>query len=258
MHRYSPFDRRLLLEHRANDPDLLRKMAASLAFVAGAINAGGFLVVHFYTSHVTGTISRVADGVVLGDREAVKTGAFIVMSFLLGAMCTGSLVAFGRRRRLRGKYAFSLAEESILLLIFGLSSASLGNDPRLILPAALLLSFIMGMHNALFTKISHAVVRTTHMTGVLTDLGIELSRLFYYNRTHSRRTKPVMADRERLKLHALLIGSFFMGGICGAYAFPRFGFVAVLPIAGFLFLLSRRTLVFDLRARLKLLSLKRS
>jgi uncharacterized membrane protein YoaK (UPF0700 family) len=250
--RLSPFDRRLLLESHSADAGLLVKIAASLAFVAGAINAGGFLMVHFYTSHVTGTLAKVADGVALGSYESVRDGLWIVSAFMLGAMSTAFLVAFGRRQRFRGKYAFSLAVESLLLTVFGLSSAALARDPRLVFPEALLLSLIMGMHNALFTKISHAVVRTTHMTGNVTDFGIELARLLYRNHGRGRKTRPVVADRFKMKLHGLLILAFLSGGIAGAFAFQRFGFLAALPLAAFLLLLSFPALLFDLRARLKL------
>ena len=250
--RLSPFDRRLLMEHPNQDPALLVKIASSLAFVAGAINAGGFLMVAFYTSHVTGTLSRVADSAVLGDFGAVRDGLLIVLAFLLGAMSTTFLVAYGRRQRFKGKFAFSLAVEALLLVLFSLSSASLSKDPRLVLQEALLLSTIMGMHNALFTKISHAVVRTTHMTGNVTDFGIELARLLYRNRDQGPRHEPVLADRFKLKLHGMLVGSFLLGGITGAYGFQRYGYFAALPMAAFLFLLAFPALWLDLRGRIKL------
>jgi uncharacterized membrane protein YoaK (UPF0700 family) len=248
----SPFDRRLLLEHPRDNAALLVKIAASLAFVAGAVNAGGFLMVHFYTSHITGTLARVADSAALGNSQDIRDGFCIVTAFLLGAMSTTFLVAYGRRQRFRGKYAFSLAVEAVFLAVFGLSSAALARDPRLVFPEALLLSLIMGMHNAIFTKISHAVVRTTHMTGNLTDFGIELARLLYRNRRQGARLAPVLADRFKLKLHGLLIASFLSGGLAGAFAFQCFGFLAALPLAGFLLLLSFPALLLDLRARLRL------
>jgi uncharacterized membrane protein YoaK (UPF0700 family) len=250
--RLSPFDRRLLIEHPQQDPALLVKIASSLAFVAGAINAGGFLMVAFYTSHVTGTLSRVADSSALGDFAAARDGLLIVLAFLLGAMLTTFLVAFGRRQRFKGKFAFSLAVEALLLVVFSLSSAAFSKDPRLIFQEALLLSLIMGMHNALFTKISHAVVRTTHMTGNVTDFGIELARLFYRNHDKSLRHLPVLADRFKLKLHGMLVASFLLGGIIGAFGFKRYGFLAALPMAAFLLLLSFPALWLDLRGRLRL------
>ena len=257
-HLYSPFDQHILLERSVNDPRTLSKIAASLAFIAGAINAGGFLLLRYSTSHVTGTTVRLSSDIGLGDWQGASGALVIVLSFLFGAMTTAFLVAFGRRRRFRGKYAFSLAVESGLLLVFGLSNPTLANDPRLVQGAIILLSFIMGMHNALFTKISQAVVRTTHMTGVLTDFGIELSRLLYYNRRDHVRTKPIIADRQKLALHALLLVSFISGGVIGTLAFQHFGFIAMLPIAAFLLLLSQRYLIFHIRSRFRLWALKRA
>ena len=74
-----------------------------------------------------------------------------------------------------------------------------------------LLCFIMGLQNAVITQISRAVIRTTHVTGLLTDLGIELGKLLYMNR-HAD-APPVRANRGRIRVHAQLIVGFLVGGL---------------------------------------------
>lgn len=88
-----------------------QQLARYLAFVAGAVNAGGFLAVRQYSSHVTGIVSAIADNLALGDLPVVFTGLAAVFSFLLGAMCTASMVLWARRRALESEYALPLVDE---------------------------------------------------------------------------------------------------------------------------------------------------
>jgi uncharacterized membrane protein YoaK (UPF0700 family) len=110
-----------------------------------------------------------------------------------------------------------------------------------------LLCFIMGLQNAVITKISKAEIRTTHVTGLVTDAGIELGKLLYINRSTDK--SPVLANRQRLRLHALLIGCFFTGGLAGAIGFKFAGFVTTVPLAVVLSILTLRPLLHDLRVR---------
>ena len=155
------------------------------------------------------------------------------VSCAAGAATTAVLVNWARRRHLHSEYAFSLMLEAVLLLLFGLLGANLNTLIDIFLPATVLvLSFIMGLQNAIVTKISKAEIRTTHMTGIVTDLGIELGRLMYWNRAQEANAVHfVRADRDRLGIHATILGLFFAGGLAGALAFKQVGFVASVPLA---------------------------
>jgi len=220
-----------------------------LAFVAGAVNAGGFLAVHRYTSHMTGIVSSVADDLVIGSIGLALAGLVSVAAFLTGAITTTLLISWARRHGLRSKYALALLLEAALLLVFGLVGANLTSFASLLVPTAvLLLCFIMGLQNAIVTKISNAEIRTTHMTGVITDLGIELGRLIYWN--HSQKANDIQivrANTDKLFIHASLLGLFFFGGIAGALAFKALGFSATLPIALLLVAMALPAIVIDLR-----------
>ena len=223
-----------------------------LAFVAGAINAGGFLAVNRYTSHMTGMVSSIADDLVLGSIGLALAGLVSLAAFLCGAITTTLLISWARRQELRSKYALALLLEAVLLLVFGLVGANLKSFATLLVPTAvLLLCFIMGLQNAIVTKISNAVIRTTHMTGVITDLGIELGRLIYWN--HSRAANDIQivrANTDKLVIHASLLGLFFSGGIAGALAFKAMGFSATLPIALVLVAMALPAVLLDLRSRI--------
>jgi len=226
-----------------------RHLALVLAFIAGSTDAGGYLAVRHYTSHMSGVVSSMADNLALGDVTLWLSGFSALLAFLIGAACTAILVNWGRRRSLHSEYAFPLLLEALLLLFFCLGGAW-GGHPKWLFASIfmLLLCFTMGMQNAIITKISHAEIRTTHMTGIVTDIGIELGKLFYWNSPKADLTMPmVMADREKLRLLLLLIGLFFFGGLLGALTFRHVGFLFFLPLAALLLVLACVPTLDDLR-----------
>ncbi len=223
-----------------------------LAFVAGAINAGGFLAVQQYTSHMTGIVSSIADNLVLGVYAPVLTGCGVLLSFLAGAACSAVMVNYSRRRQLHGEYALPLLLEAVLLLCFGLLGAKLSQiDGLFVSVTVTLLGFIMGLQNAVITKISSAEIRTTHITGIVTDIGIELGKLIYWNTDPSDGAAPVMANRARLKVLSLLAFFFFAGGVLGALGFKHLGYVATVPLALLLVVLAMPPAIDDLIALVK-------
>jgi uncharacterized membrane protein YoaK (UPF0700 family) len=231
------YARSLTTEERTSRGD--RHLGFALAFIAGATNAGAFLAVGLYTSHMTGLVSSIADNLALGQLALVFSAAGAVFSFLFGALTSSFMVNFARRRNLRSQYALPLLLEALLLLLFGLLGATLATIPGLFVPATvMLLCFMMGLQNAVITKISSAVVRTTHLTGVITDLGIELGRLLYWNRSNLPLEERVVADRDRMRVLSLLCGFFLLGGVGGALGFKHIGFSTTIPLAALLVALS--------------------
>lgn len=240
------YARSLATEERTARSD--RHLGFALAFIAGAANAGAFLAVGLYTSHMTGLVSSIADHVALGELTLALAALGAVLSFLLGAMTSAFMINFARRRALRSLYALPLLLEAGLLLAFGMLGASLAKVVGLFVPATvMLLCFMMGLQNAVITKISGSVVRTTHLTGVITDLGIELGRLLYWNRSARRAEERVVADRDRLMVLALLCAFFLLGGISGAIGFKHAGYASTIPLAALLVAMSIVPVLDDLR-----------
>lgn len=222
------------------------RLGALLSFVAGATNAGGFLAVGQYTSHMTGVVSSVADNLVLGQIRLVLVGLASLLAFLGGAMTTAWMVNWGLRRNLHSAYGRPLLVEAALLLIFGLFGAGINFFAGLFVPlTVLVLCFIMGLQNAVITKISNAEIRTTHVTGLITDLGIELGKLLYVNRL--TREKLVKANRKKLRIHLKLIISFFVGGLLGAVGFKTIGYITTVPLSVMLLLLSWHPVMNDVK-----------
>ena len=208
-----------------------RQLGLVLAFVAGAANAGGFLAVHQYTSHMTGIVSSMADHLALGQWQDYLAGFGALLSFIGGAACSAILVNFGRRRQLHSEFALPLMVEALLLLGFGALGERLSHVAGLFVPlTVMLLSFIMGLQNALITKLSHAEIRTTHITGLVTDIGIELGKMAYWN-SSGPALPPVRANPLRLRILLQLAVCFFVGGVSGALGFKLIGYLATLPLA---------------------------
>lgn len=224
-----------------------RTLGLLLAFNAGAINAGGFLVVHMYTSHMTGFLSLVADNLVLGNMTLVLSAVGTLWAFMSGAGTTAIMVNWARHQRLRSGFALPLLLEAVLMLLFGLMGAiTLGwRTPFAVPLTVLLLAFIMGLQNAVVTKMSSAQIRTTHMTGVVTDLGIEMGKALYWNRRGTPPGAQVHANQSRLRLFASLLAMFTAGGVVGAAGFKYVGFIWVVPLASILLALSLPPLAAD-------------
>lgn len=242
--------RRLLhLSGQHRTPSVDRLFGLLLAFNAGAVNAGGLLVVHMYTSHMSGFASQVADGLVLGNLPLLLGAVGALLAFTVGASTSAVIVHWGRQHHLRSAYAMPLLLEAALLLVFGLLGALTlsWRTPFAVPLTVLLLSFIMGLQNGLSSIMSHGKLRTTHMTGHVTDLGIELGRLFYRNQRHTPDGQRVRASRPAMGLLGGLIAMFIVGGLVGAAGFKYVGFVWVVPLAALLLAVSLPPFRRDLR-----------
>jgi len=246
-----PYLRRLTGNSRS--PEANRQLAYYLTFVAGAANAGGYLAVQQYTSHMSGIVSSMADYLVLGWFGFFLQGLGALLSFMAGSASSAVIINLARRSHLRSEYALPLVLEAALLVCFGLLGGNLEQMRWLFVPATVMvLCFIMGLQNAMVTKVSRAEIRTTHVTGMVTDVGIELGKLFYWNLAESdERTPFVRANRDKLRMLVSLILLFFLGGVAGAVGFSHVGFNATLPLAGLLIVLAVVPVADDVAARLR-------
>ncbi|WP_121254549.1 YoaK family protein [Nocardioides ferulae] len=234
-------------------PDRSRRhnlqLAGLLALIAGVLNSVGFVAVAVYTSHMTGVTATIADHLVLGGAAAIGIGVLAVVSFVCGAMACAIVFNWGRRRGLRSRYANVLVVEAWLVLLFGLLAEQLRWEHRNLVFVAVL-CFTMGLQNAVITKISDAQIRTTHVTGMVTDIGIELGKLAYRPRTPG--LPPVEADLRKLGMLAMLVGLFFTGGVVGAFGYLQIGFPVVIPLALVLLAAASAPVAADLRRALRL------
>ena len=135
--------------------------------------------------------------------------------------------------------------------MFGLMGSQLAEIGEDFVPATVVvLCFMMGLQNAVITKISNSEIRTTHVTGLVTDIGIELGKLFYWNRLPASVSPPVRVNLPRLGTLSALVGAFFLGGLIGALGFKHLGYAMTLPLALLLASLALVPAADDVRALL--------
>lgn len=229
---------------RLADPDRddrrNRHLAYLLAWVAGVLNSVGFVAVGLYTSHMTGVTAMVADHLVLGGATIVLSGLLALGCFVLGAMACAWQFNWARRRHRGDRFALVLLVEAVLVMAVGGIADQVTWEHRH-WPILAALGFVMGQQNALITKVSDATIRTTHVTGMVTDIGIELGKITY--RSRPGEADPVRGDIGKLRMLATIVGLFFVGGVLGALGYLAAGFVVLLVPAALLLLASVPTLV---------------
>ncbi|MGQ0551812.1 MAG: YoaK family protein [Planctomycetota bacterium] len=207
--------------------------AWALAFVAGIVNVIGLLGFERQAvTHLTGTTSLLAAALAALDGQAALHCAAIIGSFVAGTVLSGLLIQ-DSTLQLGRRYGVALLLESLLLCIavplfkrnsmFGIYSASCA----------------CGLQNAMVSTYSGAVVRTTHVSGMFTDLGIFLG--------HFLSGLPV--DLRRLRLCFIVITGFLVGGVAGALAFQRLSYSALFIPAALTAITALSYGVYHLRAR---------
>ncbi|WP_373356791.1 YoaK family protein [Pseudoroseicyclus sp. CXY001] len=215
-------------------------LAAILSFVAGALNAVGFLIAGSFTANMTGNVSALADELAGGRiLQALSFGGLLV-AFICGAGLAAAAIQAGERRGVRSVYAAAILAEGLILL--GLGAVMLRWSATEAGHLMLALSFVMGLQNAATTLISRSRVRTTHVSGMATDIGIELAAL--------AGTKEARAEaRPKLRLHFSTLTSFALGGLAGALLFGLIGNWLFIAAAAFLIAVALTEMLRARRAR---------
>lgn len=189
---------------------------AVLAAVAGFVNV---CLLSFFTvpvSHMTGAVSRLSIDFESGNIVDLHLVLAIVGGFLLGAVVSGVLI--GSERLMPGRrYGVALVFEGVLLsaATFLLMQA---NATGVVLAA-----MACGVQNAMASSYYGLVVRTTHVTGIVTDIGVMIGHWLRHRRVHA----------WKLALLTSLLVSFFGGGFVAALALDRFRMGALaIPSVG--------------------------
>lgn len=223
--------RAIVTHRRSAGNDLV--LATVLAAIAGAANAGGFFALGQYTSHMTGYLSQLADNLVVLNLWIVCVSGLAIAAFVAGAGLSTVLINLARVAAIRQQFAWPLAVQGVFLFCFAFGGSLTSEAGRLFALACL--CFIMGMQNATITKISGARIRTTHATGMITDIGIELGRACLW------RVRPglgVRMDAAKLRILLRLVGAFVGGGVIGALGYAQIGFFFSMPLAVILLAIS--------------------
>ena len=226
------------------------KLASILSSVAGMVGIIGVLALNTLTTNVTGHFAYFSEQLFLHNFSLAITFLIYIIFFLLGSFVSSFLIDLTSRFKPHYSYKGPLITEIVLLS----SICFLGNKFLFHLnhpmPTACILLFSMGLQNALVTSVSQSIVRTTHLTGLFTDLGIELSHLFFF------RTKNMQIKlRKNIFLKTMIIIGYFTGGIIGGFCYKNIGInTLILPITLLIFALwydSIRLQYFHIKRKMK-------
>lgn len=213
-----------------------------MAFQAGFLNIGGFMACHRFVSHVTGYGTMVPFEFAKSGLNSAMLMASIPSFFLIGAMVSGYLVDIRLRLHKRPRYyiSFGLIFFTLAFVwvtgskgLFGPFGEPLENERDYFL--ALLLTFVCGVQNGTITTVSKAVIRTTHLSGITTDLGIGIMRFLYRHRIG----EEVKNEGKANLMRTGIIAFFFAGSLSGYEVFRHWnynGFLIPLMTSGLLFL----------------------
>ncbi len=207
-------------------------LAAMLSFVAGTVNITGVLAVSTLTTNVTGHFAFFAEEVMRRDYFAAFVFLIYICSFLLGAFTASFFAELVMLHHPRRSHLIPMLIEISVLFACGFGLLT----PDHPVAFACILLFAMGNQNSMVTRVSSSVVRTTHLTGLFTDLGIELSQLFFYRQPDEKRLLTAS-----LQLRSIIISCFFAGCLCGGFIFLLTG-TTTLVFSGIILLC---TLLYD-------------
>ncbi|MFP5518986.1 MAG: YoaK family protein [Bdellovibrionia bacterium] len=193
-----------------------------MAFQAGAINVGGFLACHKFVSHVTGFATHFAASLAHGELYTAFGLISVPLFFLFGSFISGMAVDTRIQKAQKPLYPLIFGLMSILLLAVTVAGVrgdfgAFGSPINLVFDYSLLaaLSLSSGLQNATVTSAFNSVVRTTHLTGLTTDLGIGFARLLRRAHSKNSRENEILATGMRL----FIIVSFISGSSLSGFIF---------------------------------------
>lgn len=206
-----------MFRHKGKTRNLIHniRIASLLSFVAGIVNVVGILAVQKLTTNVTGHFAFMVEQAISFHFNQAIFYFIYIFFFLFGAFFSNFIIEITQKFTNKDIFIIPVLIESLLLMSIALLNFNfIVANPNLI---ACSLLFAMGLQNSLVTTISNSVVRTTHLTGLFTDLGIEISQLFFY-KTDEQRTKLFSS----IKLRVTIITTFFIGGILAGLFFSTY------------------------------------
>jgi uncharacterized membrane protein YoaK (UPF0700 family) len=223
------------------------RLAISLSWIGGYTNVVALISLGTVVSHVTGTTTNLGHAIGSGEFKEAGFFGYLLLTFVTGAALSGFLTETAKRQDWRSKYVLPIGLEALLLAILTVQLCWRGPAmPGMIFYGNVgLASIAMGLQNATITRISGSVIRTTHMTGIFTDFGLEsVQYLFWWSdkldRNRRRRIGRLLKVSRRhpgamrLLLLISIAGSFGFGTVAGTIAFAHWAPFSMLAPVGFL------------------------
>lgn len=205
------------------------RLATLLSFVAGLVNITGVLAVKTLTTNVTGHFAFFAEEIMRHNYVTAITFFVFTICFLVGSFTSSFLAELVSLKNAAFSHIIPITLEIMVLISVGIFGSQSGIETLNGKLSAFSMLFAMGIQNSLVTNISRSTVRTTHLTGLFTDLGIELSQLFFYK-------KPEESKKLKTSIYLRLsiITFFFLGCFSGGFLYHFIEIKTLLVAALFL------------------------
>jgi uncharacterized membrane protein YoaK (UPF0700 family) len=191
------------------------QIATVLSFVAGIVNVSGFLSFKQLTTNVTGHLALFMSDIAEFKFWKGTVYFFYIFSFLFGSFLSSYLTEKYKENKRLNVFVIPTIIECFILITVAITSNFVAIKSLNLTVCLLLLA--MGIQNSFVTKISNAIVRTTHLIGLFTDLGIDISHLMFPKLQEQRKTL-----KENIKLRLFIISFFFLGGLTGVLLYSKF------------------------------------
>lgn len=222
-----------------------RYLALVLATSAGLLNAMALGAFGIFPSHMTGNTSQLSSEVSSVDFRDLKFLLAIITAFVIGCVASRLTGLWGIKKNIRTIFSIILLTEGIMLMVLSAFETffyATRNNREVIV----FLGFLMGIHNATSTQLSNGRVRSTHVTGTLTDAGIALGSVLSALLQRDR-SQPMAPQCQQFVTHLVTITSFLTGGIAGLLLFNQFGFSSMIAVGGFLVMIAISSIVVTVR-----------
>ncbi|WP_448700278.1 YoaK family protein [Mucilaginibacter sp. AW1-3] len=194
-------------------------LASSTALVAGVINVAGVIAFLAFTTNITGHVALLARKVSAKDIEEVITVFIWLLMFFIGAFVSHFLVRSFERRSLYLAHAMPIIAEMVILLfvaIYGNHFFTGSDTERDVIIGAML--FSMGLQNSLVSTISGGLIKSSHLTGLFTDVGADIAEWL-----HPRTGKTEMV-KNRIVVRLTVLLFYFLGAVAGGFFFEVINF----------------------------------
>ncbi|HEK20291.1 MULTISPECIES: YoaK family protein [unclassified Mucilaginibacter] len=194
-------------------------LASSSAFVAGATDVCGLLAFLAFTSNITGHVANLAKNIVNQNYHSIILFSIWLCMFLAGAFVTKFIVKSLQHISYYKAHSVPIILETgvlIFVALYGNHFYDETQQEREIVISAMI--FAMGLQNSLVSNVSGGLIKSTHLTGLFTDLGSELADWMH------PRTTDRAEVRRKIYVRVTILVFFILGGFIGGYFFNEYEF----------------------------------
>lgn len=200
-------------------------LALCLSTIAGCVNAIGFISTGHFTTSVTTRVTTLGVGIAENSKKLLEMGGIWWFLFLGGAIFSNAFFHYfaARNKNPHYVYMFLLFVEGFFFLILIIT----GFNGKFSIPEFYYVAaqfFVMGSQNALVTKLSGAIVRTTHVTSMTTDFGMSIAWRFFLSKEIDDRKKWF----KQISIQGTVIFSFLLGSLLGGLLYISISFNAYI------------------------------